>query len=67
MADSERADIVWRKSAASGSGNCVEVAFTGERVLLRQSRDPFGHVLSFSHAQWTRFLESMRDGKPDLP
>ena len=67
MADLERAGIVWRKSTASGGGNCVEVAFVDESVLVRQSRDPLGSVLSFTHADWMGFLNSTRNGKFDLP
>jgi hypothetical protein len=55
--DSERADITWRKSTASGaSGDCVEVAFALEYVLVRDSRDPLGPTLSFSRTKWTAFL-----------
>jgi Domain of unknown function (DUF397) len=67
VADLQRADIVWRKSTASGAGNCVEVAFADESVLIRQSRDPSGPVLSVSHVEWIGFLNSMRDGRLDLP
>lgn len=67
MADLERAGIVWRKSTASGAGNCVEVAFVDESVLVRQSRDPLGSVLSFTHAEWIEFLDSARSGKFGLP
>jgi hypothetical protein len=67
VADLQRAGIVWRKSSTSGGGNCVEVAFVDESVLIRHSRDPFGLVLSFSHVEWAGFLNSMRDGTFGLP
>jgi len=67
VADSERAETVWRKSLASGTGgDCVEVAFTGESVLLRNSREPQGPLLSFSHSEWIAFLAGVRDGEFDL-
>lgn len=60
MADLERADIVWKKSTRSGSGNCVEVAFADELVLIRHSQDPSGPMLSFSPAEWEIFLNSCK-------
>jgi hypothetical protein len=66
VADSERADIVWRKSMASGStGDCVEVAFTDESVLMRNSHNPLGPQLSFSYSEWTAFLTGVRRGEFD--
>lgn len=67
MADSERADIRWRKSVASGSnGDCVEVAFTDKSVLMRNSQYPLGPQLSFSYSEWTAFLTGVRQGEFDL-
>ncbi|MGH3945447.1 MAG: DUF397 domain-containing protein [Pseudonocardiaceae bacterium] len=47
---------MWKKSTASGSAGCVEVARTGEMLLVRDSKDPSGSVLTFSGAEWTAFL-----------
>jgi hypothetical protein len=63
VADTERTHITWRRSTASGSGNCVEVASADESVLVRNSRDPFGPVLSFSLAEWAAFLERANKGE----
>lgn len=64
MADSERASIVWRKSTASGdSGDCVEVAFIADAVLVRNSKDPSGPRLSFSYSEWAAFLTGARRGE----
>ena len=68
MTDSESADDVWRKSTASGSnGECVEVAFADDAVLVRHSHDQSGPVLSFSHSEWEAFLVGARHGEFDLP
>lgn len=67
MADSERISVLWRKSAASaGHGDCVEVAFMRESVLLRNSRDPSGPELRFSHSEWRAFLAGAKHGEFDL-
>jgi hypothetical protein len=45
--------LSWRKSRASGgNGACVEVAQSGSFILVRDSRDQLGAVLSFTPAQW---------------
>ena len=47
----------WRKSSRSnGSGDCVEVAMTGEMIGLRDSKDPTGPVLTCTHHSWQEFL-----------
>ena len=64
MTDSEQTDITWRKSTASTpNGTCVEVAFAGELVLVRNSRDPLGSALSFSRQEWVAFLEGVSNGE----
>jgi Domain of unknown function (DUF397) len=65
VADSEQAGIVWRKSTASVTGDCVEVAFVGESVLLRHSRESSGRVLTFSLPEWTAFLTGVHLGEFD--
>lgn len=67
MADSEQAGIVWQKSTASESGNCVEVAFLGESVLMRHSQEHSGRVLTFSLAEWAAFVTGVRQGEFDHP
>jgi hypothetical protein len=62
VADSQRSSIVWRKSEASAESGCVEVAVVGDSVLVRNSRDPNGPVLSFSRSEWTAFLLGARNG-----
>lgn len=56
---------MWRKSTFSESGNCVEVAFVAQAVLVRQSRDPSGPTLTFSKAEWAAFLVGVRNDEFD--
>jgi hypothetical protein len=59
-------DLVWYKSSFSGaSGDCVEVALTSDRVLVRDSESPGGPLLSFTFTQWDCFLEGVRRGEFD--
>jgi hypothetical protein len=66
---SDRGDIAspqWKKSTASGTGNCVEVACRGDVVLVRHSKDPSGVTLSFSPEEWERFMVAVRGGLFDV-
>jgi hypothetical protein len=48
--------LSWKKSTASGSGACVEVAKAGGMIFIRDSKDPSGSVLAFSRKEWGVFL-----------
>lgn len=65
LTESEHANLVWQKSFASGSGDCVEVAFTEVAVLVRHSRHPSGPYLSFKISEWNAFLIGARNGEFD--
>jgi predicted secreted Zn-dependent protease len=58
--------IAWRKSSASASGNCVEVAAAADRILVRDTKDRAGHVLSFTQAEWRAFLIGVDSGEFSL-
>ncbi|QES41554.1 DUF397 domain-containing protein [Streptomyces venezuelae] len=51
----------WRKSSASGapSEDCVEIAWTGRTVLIRDSARPRGAIVVVSPDAWVVFLSSM--------
>lgn len=52
--------LSWKKSSASGpSSACVEMARMHEIILVRDSKDPSGPVLSFSVTQWTTAVQSL--------
>jgi hypothetical protein len=62
------AGAVWRKSSRSGpySDNCVEVAFVGGAIAMRDSKDPDGPVLVFTPDEWNAFVGGTKDGEFDL-
>jgi hypothetical protein len=58
----------WLKSKRSGTGgdNCVEVAFVGEAIAVRDSQNPAGPALIFTPAEWDAFVGGAKDGEFDL-
>lgn len=53
---------VWRKSSRSGGAsntNCVEVAFAGPAVAVRDSKNPEAATLAFPAVQWSFFLRHL--------
>lgn len=57
----------WRKSSRSGSSvNCVEVAFVGGGVRVRDSKERAGAVLAIGQCSWRGFLEMLRTGRYDV-
>ncbi|MEV0688674.1 DUF397 domain-containing protein [Streptomyces sp. NPDC050388] len=59
----------WRKSSASdgAEGTCVEVAWTGQAVLVRHSTRPHGSVLAVRAEAWHRFLGLVKSSEPSAP
>lgn len=62
-------DLYWRKSSASGTSGCVEVAQDCDVVYVRDSKDSSGTKLNFRTEDWGRFVAWLKSdfaalGKP---
>jgi uncharacterized protein DUF397 len=64
MVDLSRA--AWRKSTRSGNNGCVEVAFVGNQIAVRDSKDRGGPVLVFTAHEWEAFVGGVRTGEFEL-
>jgi hypothetical protein len=55
-------DMTWRTASYSGSGggNCVEVADTAGAVLVRDTTNRAGAVLSVSADAWQAFTDGLK-------
>jgi Domain of unknown function (DUF397) len=51
----------WRKSAASGDSNCVEVASSRAAVLVRDSKCPEWPILSVPYSAWLTFIDAIHN------
>ncbi len=63
MADLSEAD--WKRSTYCAHSNCVEIAFLGGLVALRDSKQSPGPVLLFGQTEWEDFLAGARNGEFD--
>jgi hypothetical protein len=57
----------WRKSSYSSGGGCVEVNPQAEVILVRDSKDPGGPVLTFDRAAFAAFIDGVRDDEFNRP
>ena len=63
----DQAQVEWRKSTLSTTNGCVEVAFVGDRIAVRDSKNRGGGpVLEFTDVEWRAFLGGVRGGEFDL-
>lgn len=54
---------VWRRSSRCESSGCVEVAFVGVEVWVRDSSDQAGPILCFTQAEWMSFVAGVAGGE----
>jgi hypothetical protein len=58
----------WYKSSHSGGdGDCVRWRFGGDLVQVRDSKNPDGPILEFTHREWVAFISAASEGECDLP
>jgi hypothetical protein len=52
----------WRKSSYSGDngGACVEIASLAEAVLVRDTTDHYGPVVTFTGDAWRTFVATIK-------
>ncbi len=68
MRSSDLSHATWRKSSRSNhgaEGDRVEVAELTDLVSMRDSKNPAGPVLAFTHAEWRTVVDSIQAGEFD--
>jgi predicted secreted Zn-dependent protease len=54
--------LYWRRSRQCSAGSCVEVAATGEAILVRDSKNLDVPPLAFTRAEWEAFVAGVKAG-----
>lgn len=57
--------LAWRVAQRCNGGECIRIAANGDMVLIGDSKNPDGPVLSYSAAEWQAFVEGIRHGDFD--
>jgi hypothetical protein len=65
MSQHEHSTAQWRVSSFSDGMNCVEVAAVDGGIDVRDSKDPAGPVLHFTHGEMLAFLQGAKAGEFD--
>jgi Domain of unknown function (DUF397) len=58
-------DLNWRVALACNGGQCIRVAPQGNRVVIGDSKNPDGPVLTYSRSEWHAFVDGIRQGDFD--
>lgn len=62
----DSSQATWHKSTHSGGDDCVEVAFVGDAIAVRDAKNVTGPALIFTPAEWDAFVGGAKDGEFDL-
>lgn len=66
MSSSESlADTPWRIAAKSGGGNCVQVTRRDGVIMIADSKNPSGPILSYTIQEFDAFLDGAKKGEFD--
>jgi hypothetical protein len=54
-------EVAWQKSSYSGTSgsDCVEVAWQSPQILIRDSKNPAGPMLTVAPAAWRELLTTL--------
>jgi len=58
-------EIIWRTAVKSASDNCVQIARLGTMIMIADSKNPGGPVLSYTLQEFEEFLDGAKKGEFD--
>jgi uncharacterized protein DUF397 len=58
-----RSNVAWVRSGRCESAQCVEVGTSNGQIVLRNSSDPDGPIVTFTKSEWDAFLGGVMDGE----
>lgn len=61
----DQTSLVWRTTLSCNGGECVKVAASDQAVLIADSKQPGGPILSYSRTEWREFVTGIKNGDFD--
>jgi hypothetical protein len=58
-------NLAWRVARDCDAGSCVRVAPNEGMIVIGDTKNPDGPVLSYSRAEWVAFVDGIRAGDFD--
>ena len=58
-------ELSWRVARLCNGGACVRVAANGDMVVIGDTKDPNGPILSYTRTEFRNFIEGARQGDFD--
>jgi hypothetical protein len=59
-------ELSFRTSSFCNNGACVEIAFTDDSVVVRDSKNPQAQTLSYTASEWRDFVAGVKSGEFDV-
>ncbi len=57
--------LAWRVARDCDGGSCIRVAPHKGMIVIGDTKNPDGPVLSYSHDEWLAFIKGIRQGDFD--
>ena len=67
MLHAQPVNVDWHTSTFCATGNCLAAGVDGDTILVRDTKDPNGPVLTYSRAEWDAFLDGVTGGDFTFP
>jgi hypothetical protein len=65
MGDISADEPTWHVARCCDNGQCAQIGFRGESVLIRSSADPCGAFVTLTRDEWQVFVAGVKDGDFD--
>jgi predicted secreted Zn-dependent protease len=59
------AELNWQVARECNGGACIQVAAQGEQIVIGDSKNPKGPILTYSRTEWDAFANGLRQGDFD--
>lgn len=56
-------DSAWKKSMRCNNGHCVQVQYRRDTIAVRDSKNPEGGTLTFTHDEWDAFTRDVKSAR----